>query len=75
MKYTKDNILGLEFSLGTSKYKIREGKNGFGVYSYVSSEKEFSNYCGPHTADLIVSNFNKGYWKPTNDVQINYEIY
>ena len=71
MKYTKDNVIGLEFNLGSSHYKVLNGNKGPGLYSIIKGHEEYLGY----NLEAVVRNFNEKVWEPKNSFVETYEIY
>lgn len=73
MKYTKDNIVGVKFDIGTSTYIVKETNGQIGLWGKAKSEvnKDYHVNCCS-SAENIAKNLNNGLWKPINE---HYEIY
>lgn len=73
MKYTKDNVLGIKFNIGSSQYLVKKVGGIIGLWGMTSKEGDYSINCG-HSAQSIADSFNKGYWKVEESI-LTYEIY
>lgn len=71
MKYTEDNVMGLEFNLGSSHYKVLNGNKGPGLYSITKGCEEYMGY----GLEAVVKNFNNKRWTPKNSFVKTYETY
>jgi len=72
MKYTADNIIGLQFSLvpGTSKWKITYIENSF---VYQQSLKNSASDCNP--LEDALEFLNNGHWVVIPKSEPNYSIF
>jgi len=73
MKYTKDNVLGIKFNIGSSQYLVKEVGGIIGLWGMTLTEGDYSIDCG-HSAESIAEALNAGYWKVEESI-LTYEIY